>query len=155
MAQLWIRDDAEWCIVPLDRDELRLGTQFVAVDAQWAVLADPGSPVLVNGTPVVGDLKILRDRDQLLLPTAGRAFFSTERLAEIIPMIETAREIRCPRCKTPVIKGSPAVRCPSCQLWHHQSDDRPCWSYSTVCGGCSQPTALDAGFQWTPDQGHR
>lgn len=155
MAQLWIRDDDEWCIVPLDQDELRLGAHFVAVDGQWAVLADPASPVLVNGTRMAGDVKILRDRDQLLLPAAGRAFFSSERLAEVVPMIEAAREIRCPRCKTPVVAGSPAVRCPSCQLWHHQSDDRGCWSYSAVCGGCSQPTALDAGFQWTPDQGHR
>ena len=155
MSQLWIRDNDEWCVVPLDRDELRLGLQFVAVDSQWAVFADPSSPAVVNGTPMVGGVTILRDRDQLVLPAVGRAFFSTERLAEIVPIVESAREIRCPRCKAPVVGGSPAVRCPSCQLWHHQSDERACWSYSSVCGGCSQPTALDAGFQWTPDQSHR
>ena len=152
MAHLWINDDNEWCVVPLDGDARRFGSQFVAVDGQWAVLVEPGSTVLVNGTPVVGDLKILRDRDQVLLPTAGRAFFSTERLAEITPMIETPREIRCPRCKAPVVAGSPAVRCPSCQLWHHQDPYRTCWTYSPVCGGCSQATALDAGFHWTPDR---
>jgi len=44
------------------------------------------------------------------------------------------------------------VRCPQCGVWHHQSDELPCWVYSSSCSLCDHPTALDAGYRWIPGE---
>jgi len=79
-------------------------------------------------------------------------FFSTELLAGVTPYPGSERPILCARCKAEIATASPAVRCPRCGAWHHQSDELPCWTYAERCSVCDQPTALDAGFAWTPEE---
>ncbi|MBM4093116.1 MAG: hypothetical protein FJ276_27460 [Planctomycetes bacterium] len=52
----------------------------------------------------------------------------------------------------PLISGAPAVCCPICRAWHHQTDERPCWTYSDFCAACpAQRTALDGRLSRTPE----
>lgn len=131
-------------------------------ESQWAVMAPPGTSVRVNGQAVVAGLRVLSDRDEVVVAHPGReplqAFFSTERLACVELFSGSEATLRCPRCKQPVVKDVPAVRCPACGAWHHQIPEgheghtaRKCWTYSDHCALCPQPTALGSGFQWTPE----
>jgi hypothetical protein len=92
------------------------------------------------------------DRDEILLHGVGRCYFSTETLARIEPLSEESATGCCPRCKQGMTAGEPAVRCPGCGVWHHQSDELPCWTYAERCAICGGSTALDAGFSWTPEE---
>lgn len=115
----------------------------------WAVLTT--EPRLrVNGLPVPLGLAVLEDRDEIRVPGMS-AWFSTELLAQIEPFPESATRGHCPRCKQAIDAATLAVRCPLCGLWHHQSDELPCWEYAPTCAACAQDTALDAGFRWTPE----
>jgi hypothetical protein len=106
--------------------------------------------IRINGRPVGIGLRRLRDRDELRLPGGERSYFSTECQAEIVPY-PRADGITCPRCKTKIAEGEAAVRCPDCAIWYHQTDDRPCYTYSPTCGTCPRASDLDAGFRWTPE----
>jgi hypothetical protein len=114
----------------------------------WIILGS--AAVRVNGEPLDVGIRVLRDRDEL---RAGdrRAFFSTESLAKIVPFPGGERPTFCPRSRLEITPGSPAVACPQCKVWHHQSEELPCWTYSERCATCDQSTALDAGFRWTPE----
>lgn len=123
--------------------------------AAWALVVPPGLTVFRNGTPVTLQLTVLADRDELLVVDEAtgakqRFFFSTE----AAPLIEPAPvALTCPRCKDPLISGAPAVCCPTCRAWHHQTDERPCWTYSDFCAACqAQRTALDGRLSWTPEE---
>lgn len=125
----------------------------------WALLASPSVRPVVNGIPVSHGIVALSDRDEIRLPpdpgaagTGASFFFSTERLATIEPYPDGGRRGSCPRCKRPLTSGEDAVKCPACGLWHHATDEFPCWTYDSRCAACQQPTALDAGFQWTPEE---
>ena len=117
----------------------------------WALVCPPYSDVRVNGERVPLGLTILSDRDELRIPGLPVRFFSTETLAYVEAFPESAGGF-CPRCKQPIEPGSSAVRCPGCRLWHHASDDLPCWTYAPVCAGCEHSTAMDACFKWTPEK---
>ena len=117
----------------------------------WALLARPGAGVAVNGLPVDLGMVVLADRDAIGWPLAAPVFFSTERLAAAEPFPADARGF-CPRCKDPMEAGATAVRCPGCGVWHHAAGERPCWTYGPQCAACPQPTALDGGFRWTPEE---
>jgi hypothetical protein len=84
--------------------------------------------------------------------TAGRVFFSLERLARVVPF-DGVDKSHCPRCQTVIERGTPAVRCPQCGVWHHESDEFRCWTYSPTCALCDQPTELEGSFRWTPEEG--
>ena len=103
----------------------------------------------VTGASLEAGVRALRHRDELRLGPA-RAWFSTERLAGIETWVgdETPG---CPRCATPVEPGHSFVRCPACEVVHHQMDDRDCWTHADRCALCSQPSALDAGFRFRPE----
>jgi len=103
----------------------------------------------VNGLPLLAGIRILQDRDELLLG-GRRAFFSGERLAVVEPFPGADRPIFCPRCKQVLQPHSPAVQCPQCRVWHH-SGELQCWAYTNRCALCDQPTDLSAGFRWTPE----
>ena len=120
--------------------------------AAWHLIASPVSAIWVNGLPLLAGFRVMRDRDEIRLADGSSGFFSTEALARVSPMPATDRPMSCPRCRQRVEPESPAVSCPACGLWHHQLDDRPCWTYAPTCSLCPQPTALDAGFQWTPTE---
>lgn len=125
----------------------------------WALLASPSTRLLVNGLPASHGIVILSDRDEIRWSGSGATpgtraeplFFSSERLAAVAAYPGEGHRGLCPRCKQPLAIGDPAVRCPGCGLWHHASDALPCWTYGEHCAACSQPTSLDAGFQWTPE----
>jgi hypothetical protein len=172
MAHYWTRDDAgEWTRTPVDGEAVLLahgiaatvgslspetldtaaGVQIRRVEGSsdtWALIAN--SPALrLNGAPVPLGIAVLEDRDEIRLPGV-HAWFSTERQAHVEPLPLAVAGGSCPRCKQAIDAGSPAVRCPGCGLWHHASDDLPCWPYAQTCATCTQVTDLDAGFRWTP-----
>lgn len=169
MAHLWIHQADGWAVLPLERDSLTLdqirhaarpgatGPGCAALRRtahgreEWHLVAEPGACVAVNGLPVATGLRTLADRDELRVPGLGRLYFSSERLARVEPLPETGREVSCPRCRQRIAPLAPAVRCPGCDLWHHQSDDLPCWTYAVTCALCQQSTEASAGFRWTPE----
>lgn len=169
MAHLWISDEkGGWSAVPLDGGAVALTAHpprrcgepapvelrhaVIDGEAVWAVLAAPGAPVRVNGLAVTGGIRVLTDRDEIAVGGAGTVFFSAESLARVEPFPGAERTLFCPRCKLPVEPGAPAVRCPACSVWHHQSEELPCWTYAAACALCPQPTDLAGGFRWTPEE---
>lgn len=175
MAHLWTRASTLWEPVRLDADvfdfpcatapavsdqprrervyaSIRLRRVGDGADPRWVMVAGPTDRVLRNGTPTVLGLSVLADRDEIRLPDGREFFFSTEMLASVEPFPATGVRGFCPRCKQVIAPASPAVRCPGCGLWHHASDDLPCWNYGPRCAACPQDTAFDAGFRWTPEE---
>lgn len=172
MAHLWVFDTAnEWVARLLSGDAMSLAdvTGPCVLSAQpaaeaaaqvllhravdppdtWAILTT--EPRLrVNGLPVPLGLAVLEDRDEIRVP-GMTAWFSTEARARVEPFPDATTRGCCPRCKQGIDPATPAVRCPLCGLWHHASDELPCWTYAATCATCSQDTALDAGFRWTPE----
>jgi len=113
----------------------------------WVLVGMPA--VRVNGSPLAAGIRVLRDRDELVVG-GSRVFFSTESLAAIEPFAGD-EAVSCPRCGLGIPPRSPAVLCPHCRVYHHQSDELPCWTYTEHCATCDQSTALEAGFRWTPE----
>ena len=170
MAHLWIHRQDGWAVLPLEHDEISLADAYSAStpgpsvapgsvlrrgeshDA-WHLVAAPAARVRVNGLPLATGIRTLADRDEVQIPGGPCSFFSLERLAVREPLPPLDRDISCPRCRQQVARDSIAVRCPGCGLWHHESPDLPCWTYAPTCAVCAQPTADDAGFRWTPEDG--
>jgi hypothetical protein len=181
MAHLWRFEDDDWTILPLCDEAYLLdewppaGVAGVGdwLDAQaesgaltphvaltraptpagpgWVVMTSTPRAACVNGLPVLAGIRVLADRDELRVDDGDSMFFSIERLAELSSLPETQQEICCPRCRDVIRAATPAVQCPQCDVWHHQEADRPCWTYADGCAACGHPTALDAGFTWTPE----
>jgi hypothetical protein len=124
-----------------------------------ALLVRPGVWVRVNGEPVLGGLRWLEHKDEVLAGDS-RLFFSLESTPTVVPfrLTEGARAPTCPICRGPIKEGSDAVQCPGCTRWFHQAapaDGRagkPCWTYSGTCRFCNHPTAFDAAAGWRPDR---
>lgn len=124
-----------------------------------ALLVRPGVRVRVNGEAILGGMKRLEHRDEILVgPT--RLFFSTETtpLVTRFRLGPDARPPICPVCRGPVRDGLQAVECPGCGRWFHQleaTDDRPakpCWTYAPSCRFCNHPTSFEASAAWRPEQ---
>ena len=83
-----------------------------------------------------------------------RLFFSTEELAQVVPFVAAEQDVFCVRCQQLIEPGHPAVQCPNpeCGHWHHAGGDLECWAYDTTCAMCSQSTAADADYRWTPEE---
>jgi hypothetical protein len=172
MPLLWIDRDPAWAVLPLgelcvaltaDRERPAcldpadggIGALVVRMEQGgdvWTLIAHhAGPPVRVNGSPLLLGVRVLRDKDEIRIQ-GSRFFFSTESQPHIEPFPGSAKTTFCPRCKEAIEKDSPAVRCPGCGVWHHQSEDLPCWTYDARCALCDQPSALDAGYRWTPEE---
>jgi hypothetical protein len=169
MPLLWAFDESGLSVIPIEYEALalegpvaqRLPTtpghptlilQRVATAPQtWVLISDGRRDVRLNGAPVSLGLAVLSDRDEIRVPGQLHLFFSTEQPARVEPCAATHASGLCPRCKQSIAEGSPAVRCPGCGLWHHASDDLPCWTYAPTCAACAQLTKLDAGYRWTPE----
>lgn len=175
MAHLWVRDvSKQWAVTPLEGDAFTLTANPLhpgwvrrnrdesdnpaiilrrqGPDAEiWVLITAIKASVRVNGMPLLTGIHVLRDRDELRVGGVGRVFFSAERLACVEPF-PGAAAVFCPRCKQELTKGCPAVRCPQCRVWHHQSEGLPCWTYSERCPLCDQPTELEAGYRWAPEE---
>lgn len=118
----------------------------------WVLIATPAIRVSVNGLSLETGFAVLADRDEIRADGHAPWFFSTERTAEVEPYPENLPRGSCPRCKQPLTVGGPSVRCPGCGTWHHSSPESlACWTYGPTCAICSQPTNLNAGFQWSPE----
>jgi len=178
VAHLWVRDGAaQWAIASLDCGQafalrsdpaapVRLRSQRQkgknqesaiivrrqkAGEETWVLISRDTAHVRVNGLPLVIGMKVLQDRDQIRVDGVGRMFFSTERLPHVEVFTGSEKAVFCPRCKSEILDGSRAVRCPQCEVWHHQSEELPCWTYSERCALCDQPTDLNASYRWTPE----
>jgi hypothetical protein len=130
---------------------------------RWFLLARKGAHIRVNGEPVVLGARLLCDRDEIIFHDNGaeavlHGFFSTERRGEAIVFAgeEDGNEVHCPRCQDRIRNGQTAIRCPNpdCGVLHHQDEPSGllCWTYAGTCALCSQATALDAGYKWTPEE---
>jgi len=175
MAHLWIEESSsgdaepEWMVRPLDGESvvplpaahhaLRDGVvraaalllhSRLAEGESWLIMNVTSSGVVLNGAPLRTGIRRLADRDEIRIAGLGRVFFSSERLAQVQPFPGADRRVDCPRCLQEIRPGTLAVCCPLCGRWMHMNDELPCWSYAETCL-CSQPTALDAGYQWTPN----
>jgi len=125
----------------------------------WALLASPLARPLVNGLPIHHGIVVLSDRDEIrhapyrnaVSAAASPVYFSTERVAVVLPYSPTGRSGLCPRCKQAMAPGEDAVRCPGCGVWHHSTTALPCWTYGDQCAACDHPTSIEAGFRWTPE----
>jgi hypothetical protein len=164
MAHVWCREDGSgaWQATPLQYESYVMdGGRLVpttpeenaeAVRAElydvaglWVLLA-PES-VRVSGTPVFGGVRVLRDLDEIRVGP-HRAFFSTEEVPQVVSYAADD-PLPCGRCRQPLVPGEAAVRC-GCGVWHHQSEDLPCWTYADHCSQCDRATALDAPYRWSP-----
>jgi len=173
MSRLFLRSpDLQWIGRPLstgvaDLDELLASRRSglagasgvapvlapfrVGVSTRWALVPGAGSRLHVNGVPLGGlGLRVLEHKDEISLPGIGLAFFSTEEPAVVVPFPDAGRTVFCGRCLDPIDPGTPAVLCPHCRVWHHQLDERECFTYD-VCSGCRRPTSLGQELQWTPE----
>ena len=178
MAHLWITNDAgEWIIEPLDAGLVALSGLAVdrAADESgripdaksvlivralgpttesWVLMAGAGADARVNGVPAVEGIRVLSDRDELVV-NGQRRYFSTEVLARVTAGPARETPPLCPRCQQAIQTGSEAVRCPHCGVWHHESAALPCWTYADTCAVCPQPTDLSAGYRWMPEPEER
>lgn len=177
MAHLWIKNSSgEWAALPLEADAYALGRDVPlplhradeerdAVDApsvvlmrqeqhanSWILIARADASLAVNGRPVRCGIRAIADRDEVRVGETTAHFFTTETLAAVETLTGSDKKIFCPRCKQEVEKDTPSVRCPQCRLWHHQTQELPCWTYAETCALCPQATDLGAGFRWTPDE---
>lgn len=120
-------------------------------DGRWALLVRRDRRLLHNGEIVTPDagIRVLVHMDCLSLEGGEPVYFSTEETARIEPFAGSTA-VTCPRCRSEVHPGQAAVKCPRCGVFHHETDDRNCFTYAPTCAVCAQPTALDAGLQWTP-----
>lgn len=170
MAHLWIRDDTDqWAVYlltgtcsfdDLSADTLLRQENIGAVslipvsDAnteEWHVVAGLRVGVRVNGLPLLTRIRHLRDQDQIAVAQRW-AYFSTEERAHCAPFPGADRKLFCARCRQELFAGVEAVKCPQCGVWHHQSEELPCWTYAAHCGLCSQLTDLNAGYRWQPGE---
>lgn len=117
----------------------------------WVLLAD-GPVVMVNGERVVTGIRVLSDRDEIRVADNPPLWFSTETLPAVEPFPGADRAAYCPRCKLTIQPGAPAVRCPSCGVYHHQFEDRPCYTYAPSCAACGAPAELGGGYRWIPEE---
>ncbi len=124
-----------------------------------ALLAPASVAVRVNGSLVVGGLRVLQHKDEIRIGSQ-QLFFS----AESVPVAEeyrhegSGRRPRCPVCRAAVQDGQTVVRCPGCSRLYHQieatgdSPEKPCWTYSPSCRFCEHPTSMSGETAWRPEQ---
>ena len=112
--------------------------------------------VRINGSPVIAGIRVLQDRDEIVVRDcegrSHRLYFSAERIARIEQLKEQDRTVSCARCSLEITPGDQIIRCPKCNAVHHQSDELTCWTYSDKCanGMCYQDTEITSDFSWVP-----
>ena len=121
-------------------------------DCTWVLIAGVGAEVSVNGMPLATGIRVLSDRDEIRVSSADSYYFSTESLASVEAFPASEHTLFCPRCKQEIDKGAAAVKCPACGVWHHQTEELNCWTYSDACALCAHPTEMNGCFRWTPEE---
>jgi hypothetical protein len=167
MSCLWMEGAAgEWAprIVPAGKpmagEDLGVpGIALLVLPRQGAVLlARDGVWVRVNGERVLGGMRLIEHKDEVLVEDA-RLVFSQESAPVIVrfTVLTNLRLPTCPICRGPIRDGMQAVQCPGCGRWFHQIDDegetaRPCWTYAPTCRFCQHTTSFAAEAAWRPDR---
>jgi hypothetical protein len=160
MGRIWRKDGREWRSLSLPFNALenlsvvRFGS---GSEVGVALVAREGVLVRVNGRPVLGGLRVLEHRDELLLGQE-RLFYSAESTPLVVAFHNAAggRSPTCPLCRGPIRDGEQAVQCPGCARWFHQiaattdAPGKPCWTYAETCRFCQHPTALSGEPTWHP-----
>jgi hypothetical protein len=121
------------------------------------LLVEPGHAAFVNGEPLIGQMQVLKHKDELLLDGA-RHFYSAESKPIVVPFHQAAgqRRPRCPVCRMAIEDGQPVVFCPGCARTFHEIAEaadhaaKCCWTYNTHCRFCQHPTDLGGSDFWTP-----
>jgi hypothetical protein len=116
----------------------------------WLLLTSGQIRVSINGDRLDLGIRALRDKDEIRA-NESTMLFSNDQLARVLLFPGIGRPCKCPRCQLEIEIGSPAVRCPSCGIYHHQSEDSPCWTYAEKCTICGRSTSLGEGSLWTPE----
>lgn len=116
------------------------------------LLWGPEETIRVNGWRLTTGLRVLADKDEIVIGDRAPLFFSSESVACVESFAGSDREIFCPRCTLKIEKNAPVVRCPNCGIVHHENAELGCWTYASECAVCAHPTAMDAGFRWTPEE---
>lgn len=171
MSCVWQETAAkQWHALPLPPGKVLTGPELGAEGVQLVALTQggergailmvrPGLWARVNGQPVLGGLRVLEHRDEVLVGDA-RLFFSLETTPTVVVFQAPAgtRPPTCPVCRGPIVDGSQAVQCPGCGRWFHQADAvdgrpaKPCWTYAPTCRFCAHPTPFSAEAAWSPDR---
>jgi hypothetical protein len=174
MSHLWIKDDTQgWSVLQLQQTAIALtaqGPQFIedlaeargfpkdillmpigGADGSWVLIASASTDVSVNGLPLVTGIRVLADQDEIRVSSLESYFYSTESLARVQAFHASEQTLFCPRCKQEITEGECAVRCPGCRVWHHETEDLNCWTYSEGCALCAHPTEISGTFRWTPE----
>jgi hypothetical protein len=175
MAHLWLQDAEGWGARRLDGVLYELAARPILLAAEapvaassgasarlirtdaggmpaWALITARDSGVRVNSRNVAAGMCILSDRDEIRTGDGTQYYFSTETLASVVEFPGAERPVYCGRCREPIAAGAPAVCCPRCGIWFNESAELPCWTYTDKCPFCGFPTALDAGFSWSPEE---
>jgi hypothetical protein len=128
-------------------------------DKGVALLAWPGTKVLVNGHPLLGGFHVLEHKDEFLVGRRRFYFSSESTPAAVVFRAEPgARPCTCPVCRGVIRDGDQAVQCPNCSRWFHQlepAEGRPgrrCWTFAAQCRICNHPTSLSGEPVWRPEK---
>jgi hypothetical protein len=117
----------------------------------WLLVSGPDARPLINGEPSRLGVVALSNRDELRwAPGAPPVYFSTETPATVAAVPASAARGACPRCRRPILADTLGVRCPDCGVWHHATEELPCWTYSDRCAVCERSTALGR-LAWSPE----
>lgn len=117
---------------------------------RWILLWQAGADVRVNGGRQDLGVRVLADRDELIVGGVRRYFFSSESLPVATRLPRNARGVRCQLCCRLIEAGERVVRCPSCGAWHHLRDDLACWTYAESCSHCHHSTEMKQ-LSWSPE----
>jgi hypothetical protein len=138
-------------------DGVRLVILGQGAERVAALMVRPGLPARVNGEPILGGLRLLGHKDEVLLGTR-RLYYSAESRPVAVRYLREGESHppACPVCRGPLRDGERAVRCPGCGRWYHQLEvetdgrEKRCFTYAPACRYCRHPTDLSGGPVWSP-----
>lgn len=163
MAHFWTEAAGGWERIPLVDDAYSLGTTLSVLDdddnvwdaaviqsrgeegRNWALLSRSDVYLRVNGRMTAG-IRVLADRDQIQLADQTY-YFSTEELVRVVRFPGGHGVVDCPRCRRVLASGDESVCCPRCGIWHHQTEEYPCWTYEEASACCEHPTELTVSYR--------
>lgn len=132
---------------PLDDWQARFLSVEVRGSVNDLVLVRRRVSARINGRRVTNGLAVLQGRACLTIERS-EYFYSSEMLVVIEHFAEGQPPLSCPRCNGEITSGQ-IIRCPGCKTVFHQSEERPCFTYSPQCPLCNASTNLDEE-QWSP-----
>jgi hypothetical protein len=127
-------------------------------DVGAALLSADDVAVWVNGERVLGGLKVLLHRDEILV--GGELYYYSAQSRPVVAafaLVEGQRRPRCGVCRMAIEDGQAAVCCPQCGRVYHQIEAageqaaKLCWTYRPACL-CAHPTGLGEDDAWRPDK---